>query len=96
MARHPLWRCSRKEEGSVRSLQRLSVALGLMLLSGMLSLLIVAPARAASSTVEITDVFNAVNPSDEWFQLYNMTKGPITLTGSSVCTAVRATTAIAT
>ena len=70
----------------MRSLQRLSVALGLMLLSGMLSLLIVAPARAASSTVEITDVFNAVNPSDEWFQLYNMTKGPITLTGWSVCT----------
>jgi hypothetical protein len=53
----------------------------------MLSLFSVAPARAASSTVEVTDVYNAVNPSDEWFQLYNMTKGALTLTGWSVCTS---------
>ena len=65
----------------------MSVALGLALLSGLLSLLVTVPAFAESTTIEITDVYNAVNPSDEWFQLYNMTKGPITLTGWSVCTS---------
>jgi len=70
-------------------LLRTSLALGLALslFSGVVSLLIVPPARAASTTVEITDVYNAVNASDEWFQLYNMTKGALTLTGWSVCTS---------
>jgi hypothetical protein len=71
----------------VRSLQRTTIALGLLLLSGMLALVGGAPARAESTTIEITDVYNSVSPADEWFQLYNMTKSSITLTGWSVCTS---------
>ncbi len=62
-------------------------ALSLALLSGMLGLLGATPAYAQSTTIEITDVYNSVSPADEWFQLYNMTKGPITLTGWSICTS---------
>ncbi|MGI8589148.1 MAG: hypothetical protein ACR2M0_15900 [Chloroflexia bacterium] len=70
----------------MRSL-RISLALGLVLLAGMFSLLPMSPVRAATTTVEITDVNNTVNPSEEWFNLYNETKSPITLTGWSVCTS---------
>jgi len=65
----------------------MSLALALVLFSGMLSLLASAPARAESTTIEITDVYNAVNPSEEWFQLYNMTKSSLTLTDWSICTS---------
>jgi hypothetical protein len=73
----------------VRSLQRTSVALALafVLLGSLVSLAVSPSARAESTTIEITDVYNAITPADEWFQLYNMTKGQLTLTGWSVCTS---------
>ncbi|HMA37032.1 MAG TPA: lamin tail domain-containing protein [Chloroflexia bacterium] len=43
------------------------------------------PVPGAATTVEITDVYNAVNPADEWFQLYNMTHSDLTLAGWQIC-----------
>lgn len=72
----------------MRSLRPLSLAVGLLLLGGVFGpLAATLPARAASTTIEITDVYNPVAQADEWFQLYNMSKGSLTLTGWSVCTS---------
>ena len=71
----------------MRSLRPLSLAVGLLLVGGIFGPLAATPARAASTTIEITDVYNPVAVADEWFQLYNMSKGSLTLTGWSVCTS---------
>jgi len=60
---------------------------GLLLLSGLLSLLGTSVAYAGTTTVEITDVYNALTASDEWFQLYNATDKTIGLNGYQVCTS---------
>jgi hypothetical protein len=63
---------------------------GLLLLSGLLSLLAAAPAAAGSTTIEITDVFNATTVADEYFQLYNATKDRASLSGYAICTSNQA------
>jgi hypothetical protein len=66
---------------------RILVVTGLLLSSGLLSLLAAAPAAAGSTTIEITDVFNATAVADEYFQLYNATKDRASLSGYSICTS---------
>jgi len=66
---------------------RTLIVTGLLLLSGLLSLLAAAPAAAGSTTIEITDVFNATTVADEYFQLYNATKDRASLSGYSICTS---------
>ncbi|HUS14145.1 MAG TPA: hypothetical protein VM536_03910 [Chloroflexia bacterium] len=70
----------------MRSLHRAALAFGIMLLGGLSSFVAIAPAQAESTTIEVTDVYNAVTPGEEWFQLYNLSKGSLTLTKWSVCT----------
>jgi hypothetical protein len=60
---------------------------GLLLLSGLFSLMTAAPAAAGSTTIEITDVFNATTVADEYFQLYNATKDRVSLSGYAICTS---------
>jgi hypothetical protein len=70
----------------VRNVYRSVFVTGLLLLSGLLSLLAAAPAASAvSTTVQITDVFDARNGADEWFQLYNSTDAALTLTDYQIC-----------
>src|SRR3954447_25845628 len=71
----------------VRNVSRSVFVTGLLLLSGLLSLLGTSVAYAGTTTVEITDVYNALNASDEWFQLYNATDKTIGLNGYQVCTS---------
>lgn len=66
---------------------RTLIVIGLLLLSGLLSLLAAAPAAAGSTTIEITDVFNATTVADEYFQLYNATKDRASLSGYAICTS---------
>jgi hypothetical protein len=59
---------------------------GLLLFSGLLSLLAAAPAAfAVSTTVQITDVFDSRTAGEEWFQLYNSTDKALTLTDYQIC-----------
>src|SRR3954453_17661921 len=72
-----------KGQSNVSNKLRLLVTLGMLACAifGARTIVFAAP----STSIEITDVYNAVTTGDEWFQLYNMTKSAVTLDGWKVC-----------
>jgi hypothetical protein len=68
-------------------MRTLSLAAGLLLLGAAVGPFASQPAQAASQTIIISDVYNALTPADEWVQLYNLSKSAVTLTGWSLCTS---------
>src|SRR3954467_8023422 len=64
----------------VRNIYRSGFMAGLLLLSGLISLLVVAPVGAATAPpVQIIQVVESKVASEESFQLYNNSAKPITL-----------------
>jgi hypothetical protein len=64
----------------------LSLAAGLLLVGAAFGPFTSQPTQAASQTIIISDVYNALTPADEWVQLYNLSKSAVTLTGWGLCT----------